>query len=128
MPKVNKVADWLPGDLRLSATTRRCLRQPLILFCPSNRASERLSKTALLCSEYFMLHKIELRYFYGWDDAGWTEEIDKETKPMRFATAREAQVELDRFFADVKAAVVAGDMDSEEVHDDYRIVAVNDAE
>lgn len=75
-----------------------------------------------------MLYKIELRYFYGWDDAGWTEEIDGETRPMRFATAREAQVELDEFFAEVKAAVVAGDMDSEEVHDDYRIVAVNDAE
>ncbi len=69
-----------------------------------------------------MLYKIELRYFYGWDDAGWTHETDTETTPMRFRTANEAQAALDEFFAEVKAAVIAGGMDIEEVRTDYRIV------
>lgn len=73
-----------------------------------------------------MLFKIELRYFYGWDDAGWTDEYDSEIKPTRFESIRQAQADLDQFFTDVKAAVTAGDMDVEEVRDDYRIVAVND--
>lgn len=69
--------------------------------------------------------KIELRYFYGWDDAGWTEEIGGEIKPLRFETGGQAQAALDELFAEMKAAVVAGNMDTEEVRDDYRIVAVN---
>ena len=73
-----------------------------------------------------MSYKIELRYFYGWDDAGWSEEIDGATKPSRFDTVEQAQVGMSEFFADVKAAVAAGDMDTEEVRDEYRIVAVNE--
>lgn len=69
-----------------------------------------------------MPYKIELRYFYGWDDAGWTLEADTESTPMRFRTAEEAQAAIDELFADVKAAVAAGNMDAEEVREDYRIV------
>jgi hypothetical protein len=85
-----------------------------------------LPKNAVLCSEYLMQYKIELRYFYSWDDAGWTEEINGEIKPLRFQTVGQAQAALDEMFADVKAAVAAGNMDTEEVHDDYRIVTVID--
>ena len=73
-----------------------------------------------------MQYEIELRYFYGWDDAGWTEEIDGLTKPLRFDTAEQAQAGMNEFFADVKAAIAAGDMDTEEVRDEYKIVAVNE--
>jgi len=72
-----------------------------------------------------MHYKIELRYFYGWDDGGWTEEIDGEITPLRFETVGQAQVALDEFFAEVRAAVAAGDLDTEEVRDDYRIAATN---
>jgi len=69
-----------------------------------------------------MSYKVELRYFYGWDDAEWTEETDTEIKPLRFRTVNEAQTAIDKLFAEVKAAVIAGDMDAEEVREDYRIV------
>ena len=72
-----------------------------------------------------MRYKVELRYFYGWDDAGWTEETDEGSKHLRFESVREAQAELDDLFADVKAAVASGDMDLEENPDDYRIVEVS---
>lgn len=71
-----------------------------------------------------MQYKIEAIYTYGWDDAGWTEETDGVTKPMRFETVSHAQVELEEFFANVKEAVAAGNMDTEENYDHYRIVAV----
>jgi hypothetical protein len=72
-----------------------------------------------------MQYKIEVIYTYGWDDACWTEETtDGVTRPLRFQTVGSAQVELDEFFADVKAAVAAGDMDIEENPNHYRIVAV----
>ena len=71
-----------------------------------------------------MRYKIEAIYTYGWDDAGWTEETDGATKPIRFETVNHAQAELEEFFADVKDAVTTGDMDIEENPDHYRIVAV----
>jgi hypothetical protein len=72
-----------------------------------------------------MQYKIEVIYTYGWDDACWTEETtDGVTRPLRFQTVGSAQVELGEFFADVKDAVAAGDMDSEENPNHYRIVAV----
>ena len=73
-----------------------------------------------------MQFKIELQYFYGWDDANWTEENGEETQPMRFRNIEQAQAALDEFFGNVKAAVIAGDMDREEARDNFRIVAVND--
>lgn len=73
-----------------------------------------------------MQYKIEMRYLYGWDDAGWTEETDGKTKAMRFEYVGLAQAAIDEFFADVKVAVLAGDMDTEAVRGDYRIVAAND--
>lgn len=72
-----------------------------------------------------MRHKIEMKYFYGWDDAGWTEEKDGEIKPLRFQTFSHAQAALNEFFAEVKTAVVAGNMNAEEVSTDYRIAAEN---
>jgi hypothetical protein len=72
--------------------------------------------------DFSMPYKIELRYIYGWDDAEWTYEDDAGITPMRFCTVDDAQAELDEFFAAVKAAVVAGNMDTKENPDDYRIV------
>ncbi|MDB6020690.1 MAG: hypothetical protein JWQ04_547 [Pedosphaera sp.] len=72
-----------------------------------------------------MQFKIELKYFYGWDDAGWTDEPDGDTKPTRFETVGRAQEALEEHFAHVKTAVAAGNMDTEENPNDYRIVAVN---
>lgn len=69
-----------------------------------------------------MLYKVEMRYFYGWDDAGWEEGDDVEVKPMRFHSRAKAQAELDEFFARVKHEVAAGDWDTEENPNDYRIV------
>jgi hypothetical protein len=71
-----------------------------------------------------MQYKVEMKYFNGWDDAGWTEETDSEIKPLRFESRQQAQAELEELFADVKAAVASGDMDSEEDPNDYRIVEV----
>lgn len=68
-----------------------------------------------------MRYKVETKYFYGWDDAGWTEETYEGSKPLRFESAREAEAELKSFFANVKAAVASGDMDIEENPGDYRI-------
>ncbi len=73
-----------------------------------------------------MLYKIEIRYSYSWDDAEWTDEKDGIITPVRFRTVNEAQAAIDQFFAEVKAAVVAGDIDTEEVRDDYRIVETRD--
>jgi len=73
-----------------------------------------------------MRYKIELRYFYGWDDACWTDETDEAIEPTRFRTVAEAKVALDEFFADVRAALIVGDMDSEIDRHDYRIVEAND--
>jgi hypothetical protein len=71
-----------------------------------------------------MQYKIEVIYTHGWDDAEWTEETDGVTRPLRFETVGSAQAALDNFFANVKAAVVAGNMDTEENPNHYRIVAV----
>ncbi len=76
--------------------------------------------------EFAMSYKIELRYTSGWDDAGWFDETEGKSKPTRFGTFAEAQVALDDFFADVKSAVAAGDMKTDDDHTDYRIVAVDD--
>lgn len=72
-----------------------------------------------------MQYKVEMKYFYGWDDAGWTEETDEASTPLRFETAQQAQAELSDLFTNVKAAVTAGDMDIEENPKDYRIVEVS---
>ena len=71
-----------------------------------------------------MRYKVEMWYMYGWDDAGWTEEKDGVSKPMRFRTKLQAQAELNNFFAEVKNAVASGDMDVEETPEDYRIVPI----
>ena len=71
-----------------------------------------------------MQYKIEAIYTCGWDDACWTEETDGITRPLRFETISNAQTALDIFFANVKAAVVAGNLDTEENPYHYRIVAV----
>ena len=72
-----------------------------------------------------MQYKVEMKYFYGWDDAGWTEETDEASIPLRFESVHQAQAELGDLFADVKDAVASGDMDIEENPADYRIVEVS---
>lgn len=71
-----------------------------------------------------MQYKIEVIYTSGWDDAEWTVETDGVTSPLRFETSSHAQAELEEFFANVKTAVAAGHMDTEENPNHYRIVAV----
>ncbi len=71
-----------------------------------------------------MRYRVEIKYIYGWDDAGWTDETDEDSKPTRFESVQEAQAELDDHFAKVRAVVAFGDMDIEENPADYRIVAV----
>lgn len=85
-----------------------------------------LTEAANSCFESVVQYKIEVIYTYGWDDACWTEETGGVTRPLRFETTSDAQVALDEFFANVKAAVAAGNMDSEENRNHYRIVEVND--
>jgi hypothetical protein len=72
-----------------------------------------------------MRYKIEVMYTYGWDDAGWTDEVDGMETPTRFQSIADAQTALDKFFDDVKAAVVSGNIDTEEVRGDYRIAPMN---
>ena len=84
----------------------------------------RLSNFALMFST-FMQYKIELRFLGGWGDAEWTEERDGATEHMRFRTESHAQTAIDEFLDDVKEAVTAGNMDTEEISSHYRIVAVN---
>ena len=71
-----------------------------------------------------MQYKIEVIYAHGWNDADWTEETDGETRPLRFENIPSAQAALDEFFGNVKAAVGAGNMDTEESRNNYRIVTV----
>jgi len=71
-----------------------------------------------------MQYKIEAIYIYGWDDACWTEETQGTTRPLRFQSVARAQGELNKFFAAVKCAVAAGNMDTEENPGHYRIVAI----
>lgn len=73
-------------------------------------------------SDYVMVYKIELRYFHGWDDAEWTEEVEGATQPMRFERIGDAHAAIVEFFADVHAAVLDGNMDADKVLDDYRII------
>lgn len=72
-----------------------------------------------------MRYKIETKYVYGWDEAGWTDDTDDGNKLLRFECVREAEAELVSFFASVKAAVASGDMDIEENPADYRIVGAS---
>jgi len=69
-----------------------------------------------------MPYKIEIRYAFRWDDAEWTVEDDKGVQPMRFSSIKDAREAIDDFVADVREAVVRGDLDIEEDPDDYRIV------
>jgi hypothetical protein len=69
-----------------------------------------------------MRYKIELKYSYGWDDAGWTEEINGEDVPVRYETVAEAQEDIAQFLANVNAAVAAGDMLFGRDAEEYRVV------
>ena len=69
-----------------------------------------------------MPYKIEMRYAFRWDDAEWTVEDENGVKPMRFSSIKDAQQAIDDFFADVRDAVVRGDLDIEEDPEHYRIV------
>jgi len=73
-----------------------------------------------------MSYKIEAKYTYGWDDAGWTDDEDFSSVPMRFETPAQAREALNDYFAAVRVAVAEGDMDVEENVDHYRIVEAFD--
>jgi len=115
-----------------SANSVPLLQRPRIRDISSDRfalvktsgmaAFARLLDRQFNVSNNTMRYKIQLRYIYGWDDAGWTEEINGIEEPMRFETIEQAQAALEEFFAEITIAVAAGDMDMEENPDDYRIV------
>jgi hypothetical protein len=69
-----------------------------------------------------MQYKVELRYAYGWDDAGWTDEAEDGPRPTRFPSVGAATEALEKFFSAVRAAVRDGNMDAEKDANDYRIV------
>lgn len=71
-----------------------------------------------------MQYKIELRYIYGWDDAGWTDEIDGKEHPTRFGTIAEAETDIYEFLSDVKTAIAAGDMQLGYNREDFQIAEV----
>jgi hypothetical protein len=86
----------------------------------------RLFRTSAFGSHDAMRFKVQVRYTYGWDDAGWTEGVGVESEHLRFQSVNDAQAALEQFFNQVKEAVAAGNTDTEEVREDYRIVATDD--
>lgn len=73
-----------------------------------------------------MKYKIECRYLYGWDDAEWTEEFGGIVAPLRFKSTEEARTALNAFFAQIRTAVLEGNLDVEERSEHYRIVPAAD--
>ncbi len=71
-----------------------------------------------------MKFKIEHRFSYGWDDAGWTDEdLAGNSNPARFRSRRAARVGLNKFLQDVEDAVAAGDMMFGYAAHEFRVVA-----
>lgn len=64
--------------------------------------------------------KVEACFSYGWDDAGWTETVDGQDRPLRFTSLAEAQEEIDDHLRLVREAVAAGQMEDGDT--EYRIV------
>jgi hypothetical protein len=77
-----------------------------------------------LYSDFAMAYKIEMKYVYGWDDAGWTYEDDE---PMRFGSIDEARAEVEYFFAKVNDAAIDG-TDPGYSPSDFRIVVANEVD
>jgi len=73
-----------------------------------------------------MKYKIEREFSYGWDDAGWIDEIDGIATPVRFNTYEEAEAELCDHINMISEAVDCGDMDEYEDISEYRIVEDKD--
>jgi hypothetical protein len=69
--------------------------------------------------------KVEHNFASGWADAEWRVNSDDEDSPTRrFDTEEEANAEIDEFIADVRAAHLRGDIDSEYNREDYRAVRI----
>ena len=62
--------------------------------------------------------KVEHRFSYGWDDAGWT----VEGEPQRFNSKNEAEDEIREHIKDQNEAFKRGYMDSKYRRSDYRAV------
>jgi len=71
-----------------------------------------------------MKWKVETKYSYGWDDAGWKVEEDR---PLVFDSEEAANKAIDEFVKDVKEAVRLGLMDTEVDRSIYRAVPVKEA-
>jgi len=69
-----------------------------------------------------MKFKIEREFVYGWDDAGWVDEIDGVQTPTRFNTYREAEEALCEHIDMVSEAVDSGDMAEYDDISEYRII------
>lgn len=68
--------------------------------------------------------KVEHRFSYGWDDAGWTVEDVKtrRSEPQRFDFKADANAEIREHIKDQHQAFKAGDMDEKYSRSDYRAV------
>ena len=60
--------------------------------------------------------RVEHRFSYGWDDAGWT----TDGAPDRFETKREAEAAIDEFIADTADAFRIGYLASAYNRRNYR--------
>lgn len=66
------------------------------------------------------MFKVEMRFSYGWDDAGWS----SEGAPWRFETMQEAQDEIDSLCRMMNAGRGAAELRAGDRYDpaDYRVV------
>ena len=65
-----------------------------------------------------MIYMVQERFVYGWDDAGWSNDVG----PLRFNTVLEAWDEVDEFLAEANEAFRAGDMTDSYHREDFRVV------
>jgi len=72
------------------------------------------------------LYKVEMKFAYGWDDAGWMTDDGTTECPTRFVTRRAAQAEINEHCEMMAEAVKAGDMTDADKPSDFRIVEATD--
>jgi hypothetical protein len=70
--------------------------------------------------------KIECRYVYGWDNAGWEcDTADGKVQIAELFNCEEAaNLAIDEFIVDCQEAVLAGDMEAAPLRETYRAVMV----
>lgn len=69
-----------------------------------------------------MPYKVEMRFAYGWDDAGWLED----DVPMRFDLEDQAVGEIEDHCRLYREAFTGGDMSEPCYEEDFRVVRVDE--